>query len=354
MKNFTARLKSATAKLTAIFIALVCCSLFCACDDDEFIDEIRESYPEVLQADEGFSAAFSVNFIDVGNGDAIFINFADGKEMLIDCGERSERNLNKITAFLDALVVDGLDYLVLTHPDGDHVGNAADIIKTYTVKKAYIPYLLQPENYNQYNDAYTALIEKQVETVYSASMETIIGENYYAVFLTPNAYGHPQGSAYDKVNASSEPDSDAINDISPIIYLDYSGVRFIFTGDAGLSQEELAIDAVNLKLINNKLAKQGKPAVNLTDIDFLKVSHHGSADASGNEFLRRITPQNAVISVSGDNTYGHPTKETLLRIYNANENCNLYLTSVWGTVCVIIDDNGTTTVKTENKTAATA
>lgn len=295
---------------------------------------------------------FSVRFLDVGNSDAIFIDFADGKTMLIDCGEKRESNLKTIENCLDEHVTDDtLNYLVLTHPDSDHVGNAVDILTDYKVERAYIPHLLQPENFNVYKDAYALLLEKETKTEDSETGKIVCGEDYYLVMLSPNARGTTD-SAYDKVNSSVDPSADDINDMSPIIYLDYKGVRFIFTGDAGFSQEKVALNNVDSGIVNRYLKNKQKPDVNLTDIDFLKVSHHGSDDASGNEFLQRITPENAVISVSGNNGYGFPKQETLSRIKAANENCNLYLTGLDGTVSVYVNGDGQTMVKTDAKKAA--
>ena len=286
---------------------------------------------------------FSVNFLDVGEGDAIFINFNDGKTMLIDCGEKSDANFKTIERYLDAYAKDGLDYLVLTHPDSDHVGNAAEILDKYQVKTAYIPYLVKPENFSTYYAAYSIIEERGIGKI-SATGSVISGEDYYAVFLSPNASGTTD-SAYDKVNVSETPDADDINNLSPIIYLDYKGVRFIFTGDAGVSQEKVALYNVK-QIIRHYLQAYGKDNVNLTDIDFLKVSHHGAADGSGEEFLRALTPQNAVVSVGGNN-YGHPNGVALTRILNANENCNLYYTQLNSNISYLEDDSGKITVKTD-------
>ena len=364
--NLIRRLKTIASVLLATCLLL--CSACGGCDGDNHLEydnggggsdgETRslansDGDGEVVFDTDG---CFSVHFLDVGNSDAIFIDFADGKTMLIDCGEKKERNLKTIENCLDEHVTDDtLNYLVLTHPDSDHVGNAADILTDYQVERAYIPHLLQPENFNPYYDAYTiinnARIAGEMTRVYSATGKIISGEDYYLIMLSPNARGTTD-SAYDKVNSSADPSADDINNVSPIIYLDYKGVRFIFTGDAGFSQEKVALNNVDTGIVYEYLKNKQKPDVNLTDIDFLKVSHHGSNDASGTEFLNRITPKNAVISVSGDNVYGFPKQETLSRILAANENCNLYLTSVVGTVSVYVSADGQTMVKTDAAMAA--
>ena len=348
MNGSPARLIKAVRLIFAILFIIPCCCIFCACGSDNAASENKKSVYGGGDFNDTFEVydGFSVNYLDVGEGDAIFINFGDGKTMLIDCGEENDLNLKTIKRYLDTYAKDGLDYFVLTHPDSDHVGNAADILTDYKVETAYIPYLLQPETFSPYYNAYSLLIEKETTVVYSAVGKMVYGDDYYLIMLSPNAK-NTTDSAYDKVNSSAEPSADDINNVSPIIYLDYKGVRFIFTGDAGFSQEKVALDNVDNGLIDRYLRNKQKAPVNLTDIDFLKVSHHGSADASGDEFLQRITPQNAVISVSGINGYGFPKQATLSRIKDANANCNLYLTSVHGTVSVLVDANGKATVKTE-------
>lgn len=337
MKLF-ARLKKLLAISVAVAISCGCC-LVCACDNGNHGGE----YVDTFKYYEGFS----VNYIDVGEGDAIFINFADGKTMLIDCGTASDRNYNAVKRYLDEYTGGTLNYFVLTHPDSDHVGNAAAILTDYKVETAYIPKLSQPENFNPYCDAYNIIKAARqagnMTRVYSAVGKNVSGDDYYLVMLSPNAQGTTD-SAYTEINGSEEPSPQARNNVSPIIYLEYKGVRFVFTGDAGVSQEAVALNNFNLGMVS-------KSKVNLTDIDFLKVSHHGSDDASGEEFLQTLTPKNAVISVGGDNNYSHPADATFARIRAANENCNIYLTSVFGTVSVFVDGSGKATVHTARDAA---
>ena len=320
---------------SAAVVFLVCvCAAFCACGAGGFEDNFKKY------------DCFSVNFIDVGEGDAIFINFNDGKTMLIDCGEKNSANLKAVERYIDAYSGDNIDYLVLTHPDYDHVGNAADIIENYGIGTAFIPDLIAPQNFIHYYAAYLKLAEKGVNTRVSATFEKLCGEEYTLVFLSPNA-ADTADSAYDAINAFDDPPPAARNAVSPIVYLSYKGVRFLFTGDAGFSQESVALANVKNGLIDRVLGSGRN--VELGDIDFLKVSHHGASDASGAEFLSRITPKNAVISVGGDNIYGHPTTETLNGIYSANINCNVYLTSRVGTVSVLVNADGEVSVITDAK-----
>ena len=335
MKLFLPRLK----RLLSISVAVItvsCCCLASACGCNNSVGE----YADTFKRYDGFS----VNFIDVGNGDAIFINFADGNTMLIDCGEENARNYNAVKRYLDEYTENGvLNYLVLTHVDADHLGNAPKIIENYTVQNAFVPYVLVPENFPLYNQAYTLLKDGGTEIKISATGRSLSGNGYYLVMLSPNAKGTTD-SAYSAFNSYEDPPAAIRNDISPIIYLEYKGVRFVFTGDAGFSQEQVALNNLETGIVN-------KNKVNLTDMDFLKVSHHGADDASGDEFLQALTPKNAVISVGGDNNYSHPTKATLARIRAANENCKIYLTSVCGTVSVFVNEDGNASVHTASAAA---
>ena len=336
--------RSRFLKIVALVVGTVClCSLLLsACIGKTFAN--NTGYGGLALKPLEKRECFSVNFIDVGEGDAVFINFNDGRTMLIDCGEKGTATLNAVRRFLDVYAKDGIDYLILTHPDGDHVGNAADIVKGYPVKKAFLPYLLQPETFETYYAAYSLLEQSaakgDTEIIYSAAGVTVCGEDYYLVMLSPEAYDNPSGSVYDDVNKSQNPSSDAINNISPIVYMNYKGVRFVFTGDAEFKAERIVLDAANLQVINGILTRKNKDAVNLNGIDFLKIAHHGANDASGEEFLDVLKPKNAVISLGGDNYYGHPSTETLARIYAANPACKILRTDLEGNVSVFVGEDG--------------
>ena len=85
--------------------------------------------------------------------------------------------------------------------------------------------------------------------------------------------------------------------------------------------------------------------IDLADIDYLKLSHHGSEDATCEEFLSLLKPKNVIISVGNDNYYAHPSSETLLRLETICKNYNLYRTDQHGSICVY-RENQTFTVKT--------
>ncbi len=285
---------------------------------------------------------FSVTFIDVGEGDSILITLPDGKCMLIDCGKSSTSIFKKITLAFEKFNVTKIDYLVLTHPDTDHVGNALDIINSYDIGAVFLPDIWDTNNFETFHEIKNVIEEKEITSNISCSYKTIIGEDYTFVFLTPSPFDF-DNSSYIDFNQTTNPTDDVINDISPIIYLEYKGITFLFTGDASYSQEQLVLDEYNAGIYNGIISDR---EINLQEIDVLKVSHHGANDATSAKFLQLIKPKNAVISVSGNNTYGHPNINTLNRLYECNESIEIYTTYQDGTVNFLVDENGRLAITT--------
>ena len=277
---------------------------------------------------------FSVNFIDVGNGDCIFIRFDDGKNLLIDCGLDTKENFENLSMVLEAYNTTKIDYLILTHPDVDHVGNVKNLVDNYEIKKAFIPNVLNKEVYQSFLTAYNCLVNEGTEISYSSIYQSIVGYNYFLCFLSPCMQG--VGDYYGYFNGIDSPTESQINNLSPIVYLEYKGARFIFTGDAGIEQENLVLDNYRnglYSLIHDK-------DINLYDVDLLKVAHHGSPDSSSYSFLNLLRPKKAVISVSGNNVYGHPSAQVINNLYSVNEKVQILRTDVLGNITISVDFNG--------------
>lgn len=317
---------------TRLIVLVLCAVMFIGCASPVPNKSPRQVYD-----------GFSIHFLDVGEGDSIFVRFSDGKNMLIDSGEKDGELSQFIIDFLNNYGVDKIDYLILTHPDSDHAGNAAAIIDEFEIGKAYLPDMRVHINlYAAYFQAYKKILEKEIPVETSDIFDYIVGEDYGLAFLSPNPNGVK--SSYVDFNASQAPTSELSNAMSPIIYLEARGVRFVLTGDTPFSQEEVALN--NAEVFNSIYANNGVD-VNLENVDFLKVSHHGANDASSSEFLSVLKPKNAVISVGGDNNYGHPNRDVLERLSAANENYNLWRTDVYGTISVQVDKNGNTKIITD-------
>lgn len=236
-----------------------------------------------------------VHFIDVGQGDSTLIKC--GKQsMLIDAGDDSKGTL--LQNYLKKQGVRKLDYLILTHPDADHIGGAPVIITKFDIDKVFI------SNYEKDNKTYQKLIQSlddkrlkyttpRVGSQYSLGTATII-------VLAPNhKYNNP-------------------NDASIAFIIQNGNNKFLFTGDAG---EEAERDILNGKI----------------DIsaDVYKAGHHGSKYATSRDFFQAVSPSYAVISCGEDNSYGHPHAATL-NIFRSN-GVNVYRTDEDGTIIATSD-----------------
>ena len=221
-------------------------------------------------------STFEVFFLDVGQGDAAVI-MCDGKAMLIDGGDSKKSSL--IYSFLKSHNIDHLDYIVASHPDADHIGGLSGALNYATVSKAFCT--------TNYHDTKTFqsfvkyLKQQGVDiTVPSAGDTYALGSASFTI-LAPQA-----GLAVS-------------DNTSLIIRVVYGDTSFLFTGDAEVEDENNAISAGN----------------NLKST-VLKVAHHGSESSTSWRFLDEVDPDFAVISVGGDNNYGHPTEAVLSRLHD--------------------------------------
>jgi competence protein ComEC len=163
----------------------------------------------------------------------------------------------------------------------------------------------------------------------------IVGEDYYLAFLSPLGESLT-ANYYDEFNLLENPNDRQVNNLSPIIYLQYKGVKFVFTGDAGISQENMVVESYRAGVYDFIHGKK----VSLDNVDFLKVGHHGSADSTGQTFVNLLTPKNAIVSVGGNNVYGHPSTTTFTRLQQANQDIKVFRTDVLGTISIGVNGQG--------------
>ena len=222
-----------------------------------------------------FDNSIEITILDVGQGDSAIIRFPNNySNILIDTGGNQSSNFdlikNNTIPYLKSKGVSTINYLVLTHGDYDHMGEAINLVNNFKVEKVIF-------NCGEYNDLEKELIkalDKKKIKYYSCIKELNIDKNKL-YFLQTKVY-------------------DNENDNSNVIYTELNGYKFMFIGDASSTTENE---------IMNKY--------NLPDIDVLKVGHHGSKTSSGEEFINEINPEYSIISVGKNNRYGHPNKEVL-------------------------------------------
>ena len=290
---------------------------------------------------DGFNG-LSVSYLDMGYSDAIFIKFPNGKTMLIDSGEYTENNSAYLNAVLTKYAT-RIDYLVLSNPADKNLGNASMVVQNFQVGQAFVPTIKNRSLFIKFNAVYQTLVSKGTtikESNYTCSFQE---SDCFIAFLAPVVYGY-DGSAYNNLNLSAQPDIQTVYSVSAVIYLEYNGVRFLFTADAGSETEQLILQNYESDLYDVYF---GKDKVNLTAIDFLKVGRNGANDGTSAEFLSVVKPLNAVISV-GENYYGHPARAVLNRLQESSSEISFYRTDLNGTVTTLVSPNGRYTVKTSN------
>jgi competence protein ComEC len=228
--------------------------------------------------------SLEVNFLNVGQGDAIFIETSGNHQILIDGGPDTTilERLGGLMPFWDRTI----DLLVLTHPDSDHITGLTYVLENYKVENVLWTGVVGSSGVLA---KWLELIEEEESQVFMAKAGREIlsaGAKFKVLFPLESLVGQ---SAKD------------LNNSSVVMRLDFGETSFLFTGDI---QE----------LIEKQLVGEG---INL-EADILKVAHHGSKTSTGREFIEAVSPQAAVISVGLDNKYGHPHQTVLdtLREYD--------------------------------------
>ena len=248
----------------------------------------------------------NVYFLDIGQGDSTLIT-QKNKSILIDTGgiieyekepwrkrKKEYYNINNIIKLIKSIGLKKIDYLILTHGDYDHMGEAIKLVENFKVEEVIF-------NCGTYNDLEKELIkvldEKKIK-YYSCIKKLNLKQNKL-YFLQTKEY-------------------DNENDNSNVIYTDINGYKFLFMGDVSVTTEK-------------EILKE----YNLPDIDVLKVGHHGSKTSSDKEFINEINPKYSIISVGKNNRYGHPNKEVLENLQESK----IYRTDQDGSIMFKIKKN---------------
>lgn len=221
--------------------------------------------------------SLEVNFFNVGQGDAIFIETPQNYQILIDGGPSSiilEKLGNEMN-FWDRTI----DMIILTHPEHDHIAGLIEVLKRYNVENiVWTGVLRDTADYNEW----IKLIESEKTNIKIVKADQkIITPNLFFEILYP--FEDLEGQMIENTNNTSI-----------VVRLVFNNNSFLFTGDV-------------YKSIEKKLVEQS----DYIDSDVLKIEHHGSKTSTSRELLEAVVPEIAVISVGKDNRYGHPHNEVL-------------------------------------------
>ena len=246
----------------------------------------------------------TVHYIDVGQGDSILLA-CGGEYMLIDAGETDGDDT--VIHYLNGLGIEEIDLVVATHGDSDHIGEMDDVLNAIPADTVWYP------NYGH---------GTKTEQRFLTAAEDCGAELYRPELGETYDLGGATVTVLGPVAEYDEP-----NDMSIVLLVQFGDDRFLFTGD--LENENAAE--------NDLIAYWGDDALKA---DVLKVGHHGSHSSTSYHFLRAVAPAYAVISVGEGNSYGHPHKETIDILSQAQ--VYVYRTDTMGTVVAVSDGENIT------------
>lgn len=263
-----------------------------------------------------------VTMLDIGQGDSFVIDHYGGARLVIDVGKDSE-------IFLEQFLKHGcciinhhqihktIDLLLLTHDDADHAGALLGIKNKITIKKI----VQSPYSYS-FIEKYMNQVSKSRRDLNSIAVSLSVHEGYTIQI------GEDVFEILYPFTVSEKQSERPENDDSIVAKLILNNRSFLFTGDAGFETEKILIGSSTIK---NKI----------TNIDVLKVGHHGSKHSTDKSFLKIVSPIYALISAGLKNSYGHPHKSVLNRLKQAGiQERNIFRTDLCGPVTFTVYKTG--------------
>lgn len=263
-------------------------------NDNETNQQNEQSGLEKATGEEIIQGGLTVHYIDVGQGDSTLLEF-DGFAMLIDAGNW---NSTEAVDYLKQQGIQNIDIVIGTHPDADHIGQLAQVVGEFEVAEVWMS-----GNTSSSNTFLNAL--QAIEASGSDYVEPRSGDRFDV------------GSMEIEVLYPDEI-TGAANEESVSLRITYGDVRFVFTGDAGVKEEQEMIDS----------------GMDL-EAEILHLGHHGSNTSTSTAFLKAVAPKVAIYSAGADNSYGHPHAEVIAA--TENEGAEVFGTDVNGTILVQTD-----------------
>lgn len=286
MKRKKFRVGYAACALAIVVLLAVCQLLF--------------EYPTVTMkaVDEG---TMELHALDVGQADCTLIRTEAGY-VLVDTGEAV--TARRVVAYLRRAGVDRLAYLVLTHPDSDHIGGAPAVLAAIPTDAVILPRLHESDR--PQTEVYLAL-EEALATSYARVIEATAGDTMCV------------GALQLTILAPLHDDYEDINDYSVVVRMDFGETSFLFTGDATAPVEAELLGKYTDELLRSTLFQAG---------------HHGANTSNTKDFVAAVAPEIVVVSC-GANAFGHPSGEALVSCALAG--ATVYKTGEEGTIVFVSD-----------------
>lgn len=231
------------------------------------------------------SAYLRVVFLDVGQGDAIWIAAPNGRELLIDAGPDQSiiEQLGREKNFFDRTI----DMVLATHSDKDHIGGFP-----YLFDQFNIPLVIESEISSP------TLIDKTfTNKIITEQSKQLIARSGERIILDPK-----HGVVIDILFPDQNTTGWETNEASVVVKVSYGKTSFLLTGDSTSDVEDHLVSIYADQLRAN----------------VLKLGHHGSKTSSGQNFLETIQPDIAIVSAGLGNKYGHPNVEVIERVESVN------------------------------------
>jgi len=248
---------------------------------------------------------FTFVMLDVGQGDALFIESPTGTQVLIDGGPSKKilSQLSRVMSPLDRTI----DAFIITNPDQDHVAGLLDVLKIYKVGKVFES---------------GALTDSKI---YQNFKEEIKKENVQNFLVRKGMKLDLGGGVFiDILFPDRDVSTWATNEGSVVAKLSYGNISFMLMGDATSKTEQIIL--------------KGNSKAQL-DSTVLKVGHHGSRTSSTYPFVEVVSPEYAFISDGKDNSYGHPHQDTLSTLSSLG--AKIFRTDQLGQIRIECDRIGT-------------
>lgn len=281
MKRRSNKQKESFLKVLSICLLLLVLSYF-----------IKDNYKSYGHQSE----VLNIYFFDVGQADSILINEGE-YTALIDAGNNND-GVNLVNYIKNNLNISDIDIVFGTHPHEDHIGGLDDIINSFDIGKIYLPD--STTNTKTFEDVLDAIENKGYTITIPELNETFsLGDIDFKIIYTGTGVND-------------------LNEASIVLKIRYKNNTVLFTGDAPNNVEQ--------KILNEDI-----------QADVLKVAHHGSNYSSSIEFLNKVNPQYAIISVGKNNSYNHPGSNTIKNLDSLN--IKTYRTDKNGTILLTSDGN---------------
>lgn len=258
-----------------------------------------------------------VSVLDVDQGQAVLVVAPDGSAALIDAGRSQTRIREEIEPYVRSLGVEAFDYLILSHPDQDHVGGMPQVLESFPVASWVDPGI--PTANQTYENTIGIVLDREIPAMLARQGEQLeLGGVTMTLLWPPEEF----------ILSGDEPDS---NENSVVVLISFDDIDILIPGDLERRGEAALVDRYGGEL----------------ESDILVAGHHGSNTSSTAGFLDAVNADVAVISAGEGNPYGHPHDEVLQRL--RFRDFEIYRTDLDGTVEIRSDGNAFTiaTVETD-------